>query len=50
MIDEGLASPDRADSIAMLMATQTPMVGRLTAEDIVIMDQMETSRYDGALT
>lgn len=50
MKESGITSPDRADSIAMQYATQSPILTRVRPEDIMIVEQMETSYHDGSLT
>jgi hypothetical protein len=46
----GIISPDRADSIAMQFATQSPEMTIGDVANYFVGQQMETSRYDGGLT
>ena len=49
MVDQNITSPDRADSCAMQMATQAPML--LPGGPIVMMGKrLETASYDGSIT
>jgi len=47
---QGITSPDRADSIAMQFATQSPMHSVVDPASILVLTTTETSRYDGALS
>lgn len=49
MIDKGIVSPDRADSMAMQSATQAPMLIPGSTQ-IVMVKQLESASYDGSLT
>jgi len=49
MIDKGIMSPDRADSIAMQFATQAPII-MPGVESIFMGNQLETAGYDGSIT
>jgi hypothetical protein len=50
MSNAGIISPDRADSIAMQFATQSPEMTIGDVANYFVGQQMETSRYDGGLT
>jgi len=49
MVDQNIKSPDRADSEAMLFATQSPIL-MPGVPAIVLGGQLETASYDGSLT
>jgi hypothetical protein len=46
MKDVGIRSPDRIDSIAMQFATQQPMIGAVTLNDVLMGSTLESVRYD----
>lgn len=50
MVRLKITSPDRADSIAMQLATQSPILGKIDASSIILGNQMETASNDGSLT
>lgn len=50
MKNAGITSPDRADSIAMQYATQSPVLGKITSESFMLGSQMESAGYDGSLS
>ena len=47
---QAIISPDRADSIAMQFATQSPIQGAVDPSAFVPLNTTESSRYDGALS
>ncbi len=49
MMDKGIKSPDRADSIAMQAATQSPVLMPGLVDRPIIGVQMETASYDGSI-
>jgi phage terminase large subunit len=50
MINAGVVSPDRADSLAMQCATQAPMLALGAVGQIITLGrQMETAGYDGSI-
>ncbi len=49
MVDQGIISPDRADSCAMLKATQAPILAP-GAPLVLLGGQLETASNDGSLT
>jgi phage terminase large subunit len=49
MVDKGIVSPDRADSMAMQCATQAPMLMPGTM-GIIMGKKLETAGYDGSIT
>jgi hypothetical protein len=50
MVDQGIISPDRADSEAMIFATQAPQLIPGASDFIILGQQMETASYDGSLS
>ena len=49
MVDKGIMSPDRADSEAMQMATQAPIL--IPGTPLIVMGgTMETASYDGSIS
>ena len=47
---QGIISPDRADSIAMQFATQSPEISVGDLSDYFVGQQMETASYDGSIS
>lgn len=47
MVDKGIVSPDRADSMAMDCATQAPLL--VPGGQIIVGKQLETASYDGSI-
>jgi hypothetical protein len=50
MKNAGIISPDRADSIAMQFATQSPIYGTISSESFMLGMTMESSGYDGSIS
>lgn len=51
MVDKGLRSPDRADSIAMQFATQQPeLLPGVLGKAIIFGAPMESASYDGSIS
>jgi phage terminase large subunit len=50
MVDKGIKSPDRADSIAMQSATQSPVLLPGLVDMPIVGAQMETASYDGSIS
>ena len=50
MVKAGVISPDRADSMAMQYATQSPEMSIGDLASYFVGQQLETNRYDGGLT
>ena len=50
MMDKNIKSPDRADSVAMQAATQSPVLMPGLVDIPIIGNQLETASYDGSLS
>jgi hypothetical protein len=50
MVNAGIISPDRADSMAMQCATQAPEMSAGDMASYFVGEQMETASYDGSIT